>query len=106
MRALLFAFALTLSACIFFVGKDEYSDTCKFEGSDSTCGTCITKSCKTELNACCSSFTCELIQMKELDACAPRSSCSTFRTTTTPIGEDDRLENCVATSCKTQCGIP
>jgi hypothetical protein len=107
LRALVFVLAASLSACIFFVGKDDYGDTCKFEGSGTVCGACISTKCKTELNNCCSSYTCELVTMKKLDTCAPTNVCTDFKA---PEGtlyfEDDKLKSCVGTSCKTACGIP
>ncbi|HEY3821640.1 MAG TPA: hypothetical protein VGL81_30950 [Polyangiaceae bacterium] len=62
-----------LSGCILFVNDDQpYGKTCKFQGSDTACGECITTACASELDACCGDKSCES-QLTWLDECVSDS---------------------------------
>lgn len=99
MRALGLFFPSALVGCILVVSPEEYGTTCRFEGEDTQCGTCIATKCGAELHACCRDASCDSV-MFDVDDCAQHSSytCSVLKGTARRS-----IAECVKRRCDSVC---
>lgn len=105
MRALALSlfFAASLFGCIFVVSPEEYGATCRFEGEDTQCGSCIRQKCTQAIDECCRDQNCEQ-PLRDLDQCATQSSfaCQTLKGATSPAAANT-LAQCIQRECDAVC---
>lgn len=114
-RALLtLAASSALVGCILLVDAPEIGPSCAFAGKETDCGTCITRRCSTQLDACCGDDWCDGL-VRDVEGCATARDerCAAIRAVANASAsassssaarpERAALASCVATYCRGVC---